>query len=77
MSQPPLSEFSEFVPIFSQEPITGSEQLSCTCVTAFSVYFYNGFGANFEYFLNSMNQSAKPRPKNYIFYLLITFGFPF
>ena len=63
-----------------QEPITRSEQLPCARVTAFlrtSLFFSNGFGANFEFLLNPTNQSAKPTDLKFIFCLLITFGFPF
>ena len=42
------------------------------------VYFKKDFGANFEYHLNSTNQSAKPTDlKIIIFCLVIKFSFPF
>ena len=52
-----------------QEPITQSEQLPYARVTAFSrtSLFLEGFCANFEYLLNSSNQSAKPTDLKIIF----------
>ena len=53
-----------------QEPIFRSEQLPCDRIMTFHgpVYFKNGFGANFEYLLNSTNQSANPTDLKMIFF---------
>ena len=61
-----------------------AEQATSTRSTRHGVFtdqfiFRTVFGANFEYLLNSTNQSAKPTDVKmiYIFCLLITFSFPF
>ena len=50
-------------PRFKQEPITRGEQLPCLVSRRFhkTVYFYNNFGANFEYLFGATNHSAKPK----------------
>ena len=50
----------------------------CHGVFTDQFFFLECFGVNFEYLLNSTNQSAKPTHLKRIFFcLLITFSFPF
>ena len=55
--------------VLKQKPITLSEQYPWARVTAFfrSRFFLELFGANFDYVLNSINQSAKPTDLKVIF----------
>ena len=57
-----------------QEPITrGASNFHVLVAWRFHgpVYFQNGFGANFEYLLNSTNESAKPTDLKMIFFAFI------
>ena len=56
--------------IFKEEPITGAGNFHALVPRRFHgpVYFQNGFCANFEYLLNSTNQSIKPTDLKMIFF---------
>ena len=57
--------------IFKQERITGANNFHAHVPRRFHgpVYFKKGFCANFEYLLNSTNQSAKPTDLKMIFFV--------
>ena len=72
---------SEMLAVFSgQGPITWSEQLPCTCVTAFSLtsLFLERFYREFRISLKPHKPASKTyRPKNANFCLLMTLRCPF
>ena len=64
--------------LFHQEAITRRKQLPCASVMTFSrtSFFLERFGANLNIFKFQKPVTKTYRPKNDIFYLLITFSFP-